>query len=85
MAVEIHALTPMLYVAYRVEDGRRTPLRDGRDTLRFPSRAAAVDALRKTGLEEATFIHQSAYSEMVGLDGDQNATALRETIPLRNA
>ncbi len=84
VAVEIHALAPMMYVAYRVESEHRTPIRDAGDTLRFPSRAAALDALRQTGLAEATFIHNSAYGEMVGLDASADSTEFRETIPLQD-
>ncbi|MEQ8858643.1 MAG: DUF6482 family protein [Pseudomonadales bacterium] len=82
--VEIHALTPMLYVIYRVEGEHRTPLRGARDSLKFPSRSAAQDALRRTGLAEATFIHNSAYGEMIGIDGAANPTEFRERISLRD-
>lgn len=83
--VEIHALTPMMYVVYRVDGDQRSPLRDDREALSFPSRAAAVDALRQTGLDEATFLHNSAYGEMIGLEGSGASTEFRETISLRES
>lgn len=80
--VEIHALTPMMYVIFRVEDGQRTPLRDGRGSLYFTSRYAAQTALEGVGLERATFIHASAYDEMVGLGPATASNEFRETVIL---
>ncbi|MAT84702.1 MAG: hypothetical protein CMD39_10490 [Gammaproteobacteria bacterium] len=81
-AVEIHALTPMMYVLFHVQDGQRTPLRDGQGSLRFTSRYAAQAALKEAGLHQATFIHASAYDEMVGLGPAAASNEFRETVIL---
>ena len=83
--VEIHALTPMMYVVFHVEDGRRTPLRDGRGSLHYTSRYAAQAALKDVGLQRATFIHASAYDEMVGLGPAAASNEFRETVILSTA
>lgn len=82
-SVELHALTPMMYVAYHVHGERRTPLADQRGTLQFTSRYAAQSALAGTGLRQATFVHESAYDEMVGQPPAVESNALREAIVLR--
>ena len=82
-SVEIHALTPMLYVAYHVDGERRTPVADQRGTLQFTSRYAAQSALAGTGLRQATFVHESAYDEMVGQPPAAESNALREDVVLR--
>jgi hypothetical protein len=75
----------MMYVVYPVDGARRTPVADQRGTIVFPSRAAARDALAVAGVEEITFIHQSTYNEMVGLEaGGANATEFRETLRCRH-
>jgi hypothetical protein len=81
-AMEVHGLTPTVYVVYHAESDRLTPLSDGQQPMKFPSRAAAQRALRRAGLERATFVHRSAYGEMIGLDGSGELTELRETIHL---
>ena len=81
--VEVHALTPMMYVAYHVDGERRTPLADRRGTLHFTSRYAAQSALAGTGLQRATFVHESAYDEMVGQPAAAESNALREDLVLR--
>jgi len=81
-SVEIRALTPMMYVAYHVDGERRTPLADQRGTLHFTSRYAAQSALAGTGLQRATFIHESVYDEMVGQPAAAESNALREDIVL---
>lgn len=82
-SVEIHALTPMMYVAYHVDGERRTPVAGQRGTLQFTSRYAAQSALAGTGLRQATFVHESAYDEMVGQPPAAQSNALREDIVLR--
>jgi hypothetical protein len=81
--LEVHALDPMLYVAYRLEGGNRTPLRAADGTvLQFRSRYAAQRSLREAGAAVATFIHRSAYGEMIGLDTAGQESELRETMVL---
>ncbi len=81
--LEVHALDPMLYVAYRLEGDARTPLRqpDGA-VLQFRSRYAAQRALREAGAATATFIHRSAYGEMIGMDTAGQDAELREIMVL---
>src|SRR6056297_659744 len=77
VAVEVHGLTPMIYVAYLVLDGhRRKPLTQGGATIHFRSRSAAQTALAGTGLSSATFVHQSSYGEMIGVAGSSSDTEL---------
>jgi hypothetical protein len=78
--LEIHGLDPMLYVVYRIVDGRPQALCDARGTMQFRSRYAAQRALAECGATTATFIHRSAYGEMVGLDTEDSANELRETV-----
>ena len=81
--LEVHGLDPMLYVAYRMDGGKRTPLRgaDGA-VLQFRSRYAAQRALRDAGATAATFIHRSAYGEMIGMASVDQDTELREIMVL---
>ncbi|MEZ5559366.1 MAG: DUF6482 family protein [Pseudomonadales bacterium] len=82
--VEVHAISPMSYLLFVVDHDRRTPVVDHRGaTLRFRSRYAAQQALRGAGIRVATFVHRSAYGEMVGMTAPGEQTELRETIDLR--
>jgi len=83
VTMEIHALEAVAYVAYRLDGERRDPIcgPDGQ-TLQFPSRYAAQVALRDAGVTEATFVHRSAYGEMIGMDTAGQDTELRETLRL---
>lgn len=81
--IEVHALTPMLYVAYHLDGDRRAPVTVGTATLQFTSRFAAQSALADAGLEQATFVHESAYDEMVGQPPAAGSNALRERLVLR--
>ncbi|HAR31168.1 MAG TPA: hypothetical protein DCR65_06555 [Gammaproteobacteria bacterium] len=83
-ALEIHGLDPVLYTAFAVLGGVPQALCDRRGKpLNYRSRYAAQRALAATGAREATFIHRSAYGEMVGLDDVGNETELRERVILR--
>jgi hypothetical protein len=79
--VEVHAVDPMIYVAYLVSGKRRQPV-TGRGR-QFPSRYAAMRALAKTGLAEAVFVHRSPYGEMIGLDGNADESEMRERVSLQ--
>jgi hypothetical protein len=81
--LEIHGLDPMLYVVYVVVAGKPVVLVDAKGaTLRFRGRYAAQRALADCGAQRATFVHRSAYGEMVGLDDGGADTELRETLLL---
>lgn len=80
--IELHALAPSLYVAFRVEGARREPMGDPGRALRFTSRAAALDHLRAVGAREVDVVHVSAYGEAVGLPGTARDTEFRETVRL---
>jgi hypothetical protein len=82
--VEVHAVDPMIYVAYLVSGKRRQPVTGrGRRARQFPSRYAAMRALAKTGLAEAVFVHRSPYGEMIGLDGNADESEMRERVSLQ--
>ena len=83
VSMEVHALEAVVYVAYRLDGERREPIcgPDGQ-SVQFPSRYAAQLALRDAGVSEATFVHRSAYGEMIGMDTDGQDTELRETMKL---
>ena len=81
--LEVHAVDPMIYVAYLVDGPARTPISDtSGKSIPFRSRYAVSNALREAGAREATFIHRSAYGEMVGMDTETAPTELRETVTL---
>lgn len=80
-SLEIHALTPSMYVVFRVDESGRTPLLQGGQTQAFSSRFAAMQALRQAGAERASFVHRSAYDEMVNAPGG-GANELREPVDL---
>lgn len=81
---ELHSSDPMVYVAYCCFEGRRLSITDaGRFGSRFPSRYAAYAALREVGVDEVTFIHRSAYGEMIGLEGCGQSNEYREVVDLR--
>jgi hypothetical protein len=81
--MEVHGLEAMVYVAYSLNGERRMPIcgADGQ-SVQFRSRYAAQVALRDAGVTEATFVHRSAYGEMIGMDTAGQDTELRETIRL---
>ena len=83
VTMEVHALEAVIYVAYRLDGERREPIcgPDGQ-SVQFPSRYAAQLALGDAGVTEATFVHRSAYGEMIGMDTADQDTELRETIRL---
>jgi hypothetical protein len=80
-SLEIHALTPSMYVVFRAEGSGRTPLRQGDQTQAFSSRFAAMQALRDAGARRASFVHLSAYDEMVNAPGG-GTNELREPVDL---
>jgi hypothetical protein len=83
--VEVHGIGPMLYLMYVVVGNDRRPLQDERGgTLQYPSRSAAQRALADCGLRRATFVHTSAYGEMIGMAGGGRDTELRETLILED-
>lgn len=83
LALEVHAVDPVIYLIYRVAGEQLIPLVDEQGaTLRFPSRHAAVQALREAGVREVDFVHTSAYGEMVGLDYAEGPNELRQHIKL---
>lgn len=83
MDLEVHAIDPMLYVAYRLEGDKRTPLRRRNgQVLQFRSRYAAQRALRAAGVAVAAFVHRSAYGEMIGMETIGQETELREIMVL---
>jgi hypothetical protein len=82
--VEVHAIDPMIYVAYLVSQGQRRPITErGNRARKFPSRYAATRALSQTGLSEAVFVHRSPYGEMIGLDGSADESEMRERVLLQ--
>lgn len=81
VTMEVHGLEAIAYVAYRIDGENRDPIcAPGGQSLQFPSRYAAQVALRDAGITEVTFVHRSAYGEMVGMDTVNHETELRETL-----
>ena len=82
--VEVHAIDPMVYLVFRVTGERREPVDSPGGAGRpFRSRYAATQALAEAGIERITFIHRSAYGEMIGMEGSSEHSELRETVVLR--
>ena len=83
ISVEVHAVDPMVYVAYQVDGEERIPIRaEGRFGMSFPSRHAAQRALRAAGLQSVTFVHRSPYGEMIGMEGTAADSEFREVVKL---
>lgn len=82
--VEIHALDPMLYVVFLADADGRHPLQDAVGKVKqFPSRYAATACLQRTGLARATFVHRTAYDEMIGVPSATGSAEFREVIDLQ--
>ena len=81
---EVHSSDPMVYVAFCCSvDQRRVICAAGRFKRHFPSRYAAYKALQEIGVSEVTFVHRSAFGEMIGMEGQSGSNEYRETIDLR--
>ena len=79
--IEIHSVDLSIYIAYLREQECLTPLADDKHITRFPSQYAVQRKLAECGIKQATLIHRSAYSEMVGLAAEgASATELRQVI-----
>jgi len=83
MLLEVHAVDPMIYLVFAASGESLLPV-SGRlgKRLSFPSRSAALHALREAGITSVTFVHRSAYGEMVGLADQGETNELRQVIPL---
>lgn len=81
--VEVHAVDPSIYLIYCRIGKQLEPLQtaDG-NFLKYPSRSAATQQLRKAGLRRADFVHRSAYEEMIGSEQNTEPTEHRETLVL---
>ena len=79
--IEVHAVDPVIYLVFHRFGERLTPVQSRRGTTaRYTSRYAALKALAALGLDEVTFVHRSAYGEMIGAEGDASATELRQRV-----
>lgn len=82
-AIEVHGLDPMIYVIYRNTDEGPQIFRDAKGApLHFRSRYAALQVLARCGLESVSFVHRSAYGEMIGSEGSSSDTEFREQVHL---
>jgi hypothetical protein len=79
--IEVHAVDPVIYLIFQRFGERLTPVtaRSG-ETARYTSRYAALKAMAAIGLDEVIFVHRSAYGEMIGSEGDAEATELRQQV-----
>lgn len=79
--IEVHGVDPMIYLIFQRFGERLTPViaRSG-STAQFTSRHAALKALAAIGLDEVTFVHRSAYGEMIGTDGGADSTELLQRV-----
>ena len=81
--LEVHAVDPMIYLVFAVCGDMLLPvIGKGRKRLSFPSRFAALHRLREAGVTTVTFVHRSAYGEMVGLADEGETNELRQIISL---
>ena len=82
-AVEVRSVDLSLVVAYVVTADGREPLTNARgQTLQYPSRFAALRALKQTGLTSVEAVHVSAYDEMIGVSSQTGVSEMRERIQL---
>ena len=81
--LEVHAVDPMIYMVFAAAEQRLTPLvnKNGK-SVSFPSRFAALSALKDAGVQTVSFVHRSAYGDMVGLDDVAGDTELRQQLKL---
>lgn len=69
--VEIHSIEGKHYIARLWLDEQLYMLSDNEyQTLLLPSTAAMNDLLDQYGVPARTLVHDSAYNEMIGLDGN---------------
>lgn len=81
--IEVHAVELALYVPYLIADNQRHPLTDkSGHSLRYPSRYAALRALKQTGLATVDVIHVSPYDEMIGVQSSPGQSEMRERVAL---
>ncbi len=81
--LEVHAVDPMIYLVFAACGTNLLPVTGkGGKRLRFPSRFAALHKLREAGVTSVTFVHRSAYGEMVGLADQGETTEMRQIISL---
>ncbi len=79
--IEVHAVELALYVPYLFTDEQRLPLTDKRGKpLYYPSRYAALRALKHTGLKTVDVVHVSAYDEMIGMPTAASSNEMRERV-----
>ena len=84
LTVEVHSIDTSVYLIFCCQDDEQAPLKAANgDNLIFRSRKRAFNALRDIGVEQADFVHKSAFDEMVGV-GDGTHTEHRETIILQD-
>jgi len=74
-----HWLVAVVQESSRIKLGEVRP-----KPLRFPSRHAACQALKATGLATVQFVHRTAYDEMIGLESSASRGEMRELIDLRD-
>lgn len=81
--VEVHAIDPSIYLIYcRIGEQLKPLLSADGNFLKYPSRSAATQQLRKAGLRRVDFVHRSAYEEMIGFEHSAQPTEHRETLKL---
>ena len=82
-AVEVHAVDPGIYLIYCRISEQLTPLLDaGGNCLKYRSRSAATQHLRKIGVRKMDFVHRSAFEELIGVNENAQPTEHRETLRL---
>lgn len=81
--LEVHAVDPMIYMVFEARGERLIPMvnKNGK-SVSFPSRFAALSALKDAGVQTVSFVHRSAYGDMVGLDDAAGDTELRQQLKL---
>ena len=80
---EVHAIDPSIYLIYcRIGEQLKPLLKADGNFLKYPSRSAATQQLRKAGVRRVDFVHRSAYEEMIGFEHSTQPTEHRETLNL---
>jgi len=83
LEVEVRSVELAIYVPYLVEGAQRLPITDKQGkALLYPSRYAALRALKHTGLAHADVVHISAYDEMIGVPSTPGQNEMRERVLL---
>ena len=79
--LEVHAVDVAIYQVFAHSDEQLTPvLNSSGQSLTFPSRYAALQALAELGVDSVEFVHRSAYGEMIGMETSEDQSEMRQPV-----